>query len=70
MGKGIIDYLVRANMDAGITSVGGELVLSLGTGSCRVGRPRTFLWGTGHAVGTPCQWYVINMGARLHNFMM
>lgn len=53
-----------------ITSDGGELVLSLGTGSCQVGRPWLFSQGTGHTVGTPCLWYVMKMGARLHNFMM
>ena len=39
MGKGIIDYLGRYYLGAHITSDGGELALSLGTGSCQVGRP-------------------------------
>ena len=69
MGKGIIDYLGRYYLGARITSDGGELVLSLRTGSCQVGRPWLSSQGTGHTVGTPCQ-YVMNIGAMLHNFKM
>ncbi len=68
-GKGIIDHLVHANMDACITSDGSGMV-TLGTGSCQVGRPWLFSQGTGHTVGTPCFWYVMNMWARLHIFKM
>ena len=57
MGKGIIDYLGRYYLGARITSDGGELVLSLGTGSCQVGRPGLFLQGTGYAVASPLGCY-------------
>ena len=58
------------SLEPALLVTGELLVRSLGTGSCQVGRPRTFLWGTGHTAGTPCQWYVMNMGVRLHNFKL
>ena len=45
MGRGIIDYLVRASMDARITSDGSGVV-TLGTRSYLGGRP--WLFFTGH----------------------
>ena len=52
MGRGIIDYLVRASMDARITSDGSDVVTH-GTESCLDRRPRLFSKGTGNTVGTP-----------------
>ena len=69
MGKGIIDNLVRPNMDARITSDGSGVV-TLGTGSCQVGRPWLFLQGTGHTVGTTCLCYMMNMEAWLHKNLL
>ena len=70
MGKGIIDYLDRYYLGARITS-DGRVVGALSQDGVVPGRAaKNIFWGTGHTVGTPCQWYVINMGARLHENVM
>ena len=69
MGRGIIDYLVRASMDARITS-DGIGVLTLGTGSCLDRRRWLFLQKTGHTVGTSCLCYMMNIGAWHHKNLL
>ena len=58
------------SLEPALLVMGESLLRSPGTGSCQVGRPWLFLQGTRHTVSTPCLWYMMNMGARLHNFKM